>query len=148
MENYSVIRIFGSKENPSFLPCHISHKLFITEIKRKYNYWLHFFHEKRKTKFIPLPWKVGDFVFRNMNKIYEFVGHFHCLNLRYVGRVKGLNPSGIFVEHLLVVGFNNYFINTIMNEDGDNVLGTPTRDTGNLETILNTNESQSREEKV
>jgi hypothetical protein len=48
MENYNVIRIFGSKENPSFLPCHISDKMFVTEIARQYNYWLHFFHEKRK----------------------------------------------------------------------------------------------------
>jgi hypothetical protein len=24
MENHNVIRIFGSKENPSFLPCHAS----------------------------------------------------------------------------------------------------------------------------
>jgi hypothetical protein len=37
---------FGSKENPSFLPCHISDIIFITEVARKYNFWLHFFHEK------------------------------------------------------------------------------------------------------
>jgi len=48
MENYNVIRIFGSKENPSFLPCHISDRIFVTEIARQYDYWLHFFHEKRK----------------------------------------------------------------------------------------------------
>jgi hypothetical protein len=46
MENHSVIRIFCSKENPSFLPYHVSNKLFITEVVRKYNLWLHFFHEK------------------------------------------------------------------------------------------------------
>jgi hypothetical protein len=34
MENYKFIRIFDSKENPSFLPCHISEKLFVTEISR------------------------------------------------------------------------------------------------------------------
>jgi hypothetical protein len=91
--------------------------MFVTEIARQYNYWLHFFHEKRKKQFIPLPWKVGDFIFRNMNKIDEFAGHFHSLNLRYVERVKGFDPSGIFVEHLLAIGFNNSFINTILNED-------------------------------
>jgi hypothetical protein len=37
MENHSVIRIFCSKENPSFLPYHVSDKLFITEVARKYN---------------------------------------------------------------------------------------------------------------
>jgi hypothetical protein len=38
MENYNVIRIFGSKENLSFLPCHISDKMFVAEIARKYTY--------------------------------------------------------------------------------------------------------------
>ena len=65
MENYNVIRIFDAKENPFFLPCHISDLMFITEVERKYNLWLHFFHEKRKNQFIPLPWKTGDFVFIN-----------------------------------------------------------------------------------
>jgi hypothetical protein len=76
-----------------------------------------------------------------MNKIDEFVGHFHSLNLKYVEKVKGFDPNGIFVEHLLVVGFNNSFINAILNEDGDNASGTPSHDTDDLETILNTNES-------
>jgi hypothetical protein len=125
MENYNVIRIFGSKENPFFLLCHVSDKMFVTKIARQYNYWLHFFHEKRKKQFIPLPWKVGDFIFRNMNKIDEFAGHFHSLNLTYAERVKGFDPSGIFVEHLLSIGFNNFFINAILNEDGDNDSGTP-----------------------
>jgi hypothetical protein len=141
MENYNIIRIFGSKENPSFLPCHISDKMFVTEITRQYNYWLHFFHEKRKKQFIPLPWKVGDFIFRNMNKIFEFAVHFHSLNLIYVERVKGFDLRRIFLEHLLAVGFNNSFINAILNEDRDNVSGTPTRDVGDLEMILNTNDS-------
>jgi hypothetical protein len=46
MENYNIIRIFGSKENTSFLPCHIFDKMFVTKVARKYNFWLHFFHEK------------------------------------------------------------------------------------------------------
>jgi len=48
MDNHSVIKMFFSKENPSFLPYHVSDKLFITEVARQYNFWLHFFHEKRK----------------------------------------------------------------------------------------------------
>jgi hypothetical protein len=83
-----------------------------------------------------MPWKVGDFIFINMNKIDEFMGHSHNLNLKYVERVKEFDPNGIFVEHLLVVGFNNSFINAILNEDGDNVSGTPTRDTSDMEMIL------------
>jgi hypothetical protein len=49
MENYSVIMIFGSKENPTFLPCHITNKMFVREIARQYNYRLHFFHGKSGT---------------------------------------------------------------------------------------------------
>jgi hypothetical protein len=76
-----------------------------------------------------------------MNKIDEFMGHFHNLNLKYSKKVKGFDPSGIFVEHLLAFDFNNSFINSIMNEDGDNASSTPAHDTDDLETILNTNES-------
>jgi len=141
MENYKVIKIFGSKENLSFLPCHIIDRMFVAEISRKYTYWFHFFHEKRKKQFIPLSWKVKDFIFGNMNKIDEFMGHFHSLNMKYAEKVKGFDPNGIFVEHLLAVGFNNSFIKTILNEDGYNASGTPARDTDDLETILNTNES-------
>jgi hypothetical protein len=83
MENYSVIKIFSSKENLSFLPSHVSKRMFVTEVSRKYNVWMNFFHEKRKKKFIPLPWKVGGFVFRNMKKIDEFASHFHNLNIKY-----------------------------------------------------------------
>jgi hypothetical protein len=75
-----------------------------------------------------------------MNKIDEFVCHFHNLNLKYAEKVKGFDPSGIFVEHILVVGFINSFINTILNEDGDNSTCTPTHDIDHLETILNMNE--------
>ena len=47
-ENYSVLMVFGSKENLAFLPCHITNKMFVIEIARQYNHWLHFFHGKRK----------------------------------------------------------------------------------------------------
>jgi hypothetical protein len=138
MENYSVIMIFDSKEDPSFLPCHITDIIFVIEIASQYNYWLHFFHEKRKKQFIPLPWKFRDFMFRNVNKIDGFIGHFNNLKLIYFERMRGLDPNGIFVEHLLEVGFNNCFIHTLLNEDRDNDENTPALDTGNLDTLQST----------
>jgi hypothetical protein len=114
MENYNVIRIFGSKENPSFLPCHISDKMFFTKFARKYNLWLHFFHEKRKKQFIPLPWKIGDFVLRSMNIIDEFSNHFHNFNLKYAENIRGFDPNKIFVEHMLTMSFSNSFIHTVL----------------------------------
>jgi hypothetical protein len=125
MENCSVIRIFGSKEKPALLPCHITEIMFVTEITRQYNYWLHLFHEKRKKQFIPLPWKVRDFVLRNVNKIDEFAAHFNNLNLIYVERLRGFDPNGIFLEHLLVVGLNNSFFQRHLSENRDTDDNTP-----------------------
>jgi hypothetical protein len=46
MENYNVLEIFGFKENTSFVPCHVSDRIFFTEVATQYNFWLHCFHEK------------------------------------------------------------------------------------------------------
>ena len=91
-------------------------------------------------KFIPLSWKVGDFVFRNMNKIDEFTNYFHNLNLKYAENIRGFDPNGIFLEHMLTVGFSNSFIHTVLREEEDNHLGNPTHTAGDLEMILSTNE--------
>jgi hypothetical protein len=76
---------------------------------------------RKKNQFIPLPWKVGDFVCRNINKIDEFAAHFKKLNLKYAKRIKGFDPIGIFWEHLLGVGFNTSFIHTQLTQDRNNV---------------------------
>ena len=34
MDNYIVIRIFGSREKPALLPCHITDIMFVTEVTR------------------------------------------------------------------------------------------------------------------
>jgi len=113
--------------------------MFVTKFARKYNFWLHFFHEKRKKQFIPLPWKVGDFVFRSMNKIDEFANHFHNLNLKYVEKIRGFDPNWIFLEHMLTVGFSNSFIHIVLGEEHDHQ-ANPTYIFGNLEMVLSTNE--------
>jgi hypothetical protein len=109
------------------------------EVARQYNFWLHFFHEKQKNQFIPLPWKIGDFIFRNIKKIDEFANPFHNENLKYAENIKGFDPNKIFLENMLSVGFNNSFIHTILSEEYNNNLGTPAHNTGDLETILSTN---------
>jgi hypothetical protein len=57
-----------------------------------------------------------------------------------VERLRGFDPNEIFVENLLVVGFNNSFIHTLLNEDRDNENNTLAPDTGNLDTLQSTNE--------
>jgi hypothetical protein len=79
-------------------------------------------------------------VLRNFNKIDEFAGHFNILNLRYAERLRGFDPNGIFLEHLLAVGFNNYFIQTRLKEDIDNDDNTPASDADDLETLQRTTE--------
>jgi hypothetical protein len=59
LDNYTVIRIFGSTEQPSLLPFHITNIIFIAEVARQYSYWFHLFQRKKKKHFIPLPWKIG-----------------------------------------------------------------------------------------
>jgi hypothetical protein len=88
-----------------------------------------------------LPWKIRDFIFRNINKIDEFANHFKNVNLKYVEKIKGFDPNKIFVEHMLSVGFSNSFIHTILNEEEEgNNESTHVHDDGDLETIFNTNE--------
>jgi hypothetical protein len=71
-------------------------------------------------------------VFRNVNKIDEFAGHFNNLNLRYAKRKRRFDPNGILLEHLLALGFNNYFIQTCLNEDRDNDVNTSASNGGDL----------------
>jgi hypothetical protein len=86
-----------------------------------------------------LPWKIGDFIFRNINKIDDFLNHFNNVNLKYDEKIKGFDPNKIFVEHMLSIGFNKLFIHTMFNEEEDNNQGDPVHNVGDLETILSTN---------
>jgi hypothetical protein len=56
---------------------------------------------------------------RKINQIDESTGHFKNLNLTYVERIKGFDPTGIFREHLLAVGFSSSFIHKLLTEDRD-----------------------------
>jgi hypothetical protein len=48
MDNYNIIRILCSHENPIYLPYYVPDKLFIIEVERKYNFCFPSFYEKRK----------------------------------------------------------------------------------------------------
>jgi len=37
-ENYGVLMVFNSRENPAFLTCHMKNKMSVTELARKYNH--------------------------------------------------------------------------------------------------------------
>jgi hypothetical protein len=101
-----------------------------------------------KNKIIPFPWKIGDFIFRNINKIDKFESHFNNVNLKYAEKIKGFDPNKIFVEHMLSLGFSNLFIQTTLNEEEEgNNRSNHVDKNGDLETILNTNEFHDKKGK-
>jgi hypothetical protein len=84
LDNYIVIRIFGSTEQPSLLPFHVTNIIFIVEVARQYNYWFHLFQrKKKKTVHSFSPWKIGEFILKNVNKINDSATHFSISNLIY-----------------------------------------------------------------
>jgi hypothetical protein len=52
--------------------------------------------KEEKKNIIPLPWKVGEFVLKNVNKINEFTTHSSIFNLRYAEIIREFNPDNIF----------------------------------------------------
>jgi len=138
LDIYTVIRIFGSREKPALLPCHITDIMFVIEVARQYNYWLHLFQEKSKKMFIPLPWKVGDFMLSNVNKIDEFAAHSSNLNLRYAESLRGFDPNKIFLQHLQTLGFGNCFFKKHLTENRDTGDNAPASDVSDLDTLQST----------
>jgi len=94
----------------------------------------------KKKSIHTLPLENWLFYIQNINKIDGFANHFHNLNLKYVEKIKGFNPKGIFVEHMIVVGFNNSFIHIVLSEEEDNNLSAHIHNVGDLKMILSTNE--------
>jgi hypothetical protein len=80
-------------------------------------------------------------MFKNINKINKFANHFNNVNLKCVEKIKGFDPNKIFVGHMLSVGFNNSFIQTILNkEEEGNIQSTHVHDVGDRETLLSSND--------
>jgi hypothetical protein len=81
-------------------------KLFFIEIARQYKLWFHNLSEKRKNKFIPLPWKVGEILLRGISKTDEYDAYFENSNLKVSEEIKGIDPNHLFHNHFLLVGLN------------------------------------------
>jgi hypothetical protein len=135
LDNYTVIRIFGSTEQPALLPCHITDIIFIAEVARQYNYWFHLFQRKKKKQFIPLPWKIGEFVLKNVNKIDDFAAHFSISNLRYAEDIRGFDPYDIFRQHLQTLGLDDCFVNKHLPKNRDSGDNGPASDADDVETV-------------
>jgi hypothetical protein len=114
MENFSVIRLYLSREKPSYFPYYVSDKIFVVEICKQYKFWAHFFNEKRKRQFIPLPWKIGEIMVKIITHINEISIQFDQFNLKKGNEVKGFDPSQLFMKHMTYVGYNVSFSNTFI----------------------------------
>jgi hypothetical protein len=55
---------------------------------RQYIFWAHFFHERRKKKFIPLPWRIGEITLKNVANIDEYAVQFDQYNLKPSNSIK------------------------------------------------------------
>ena len=109
--------------------------MFIAEVARQYIYWFHLFQRKKKKQFIPLPWKIGEFVLKNVNKIDDFASHFSISNLRYAEDIRGFDPYDIFRQHLQTLGLSDCFVNKHLPKNRDSGDNGPASDTDDIETV-------------
>ena len=85
-----------------------------------------------------MPWKVGDFVLKNVNKIDEFAAHSSNFNLRYAEILRGFDPNKCFLQHLQTLGFNNSFFKKHLTKNRDTDDNAPISDVDDLETLQRT----------
>jgi hypothetical protein len=93
------------------------------EVCRKYKSWAHFFNEKRKKQFIPLPWKIGEIIVKHISHLDELAGHLDQLGLKEVELVEGFDPNDMFTAHMASIGYSSYFtkIEQFKEGGGDNL---------------------------
>jgi hypothetical protein len=133
LDNYTIIRIFGSTEQPALLPCHITDIIFIAEVAHQYSYWFHLFQRMKKKQFIPMPWKIGEFMLKNVNKFDDFTTHFIISNLKYAEHIKGFGSYDIFRQHLHSLGLGDCFLNKHLPKNRDS--HGPASDVDDVETV-------------
>jgi hypothetical protein len=94
--------------------------------------------KKRKKQFIPLPWKIGHFIFKNINKIDEFVNHFNNVNLKYAEKIKGLSAKKFYsILEYNEEEIDNWLVDYFMkNQDIDEAIHGISLDLRDLEDEL------------
>jgi hypothetical protein len=122
MEHYTMIRLYCSHEKPFYLTYYVSDRMFVIKVARQYKFWVHFFHQKRKKQFIPMPWKIGQILFRGSSKIDEFAVQLDQYNLKFADEIKGFDPNHFFMAHVTFVGYNISLAIAFLfeEEEGDN----------------------------
>jgi hypothetical protein len=104
---------------------------------------------KGKKQFIPLPWKVGEILLREIPKIDEYASYFNQFNLKFAEEIKGFDPNNLFYNHMVAVGLSPTMINTLIfgEEEGDShdpLVQGVNKDFGDIETIVSTTEGHKQ----
>jgi len=74
---------------------------------------------------------------RGITKIDYYSTHLNWFNLKYAEKIKGFNPSRIFLNHMTSVGFSNAFTNTLMfQEEEGNINDAPMQSIDDIETMI------------
>jgi len=121
IHHFNIIRIYCSHKKPSYLSYYVSDNMFLVEVCKQYRFWSHFFHEKRKNKFIPLPWKIWEIMLKNTAKLMNFSVHFDQFDLKKENEIKGFDHNQSFMKQITLIGYNVSFSNTFLfgEEDDD-----------------------------
>ena len=81
------------------------------------------------------PWKVGEFVLKNVNKIDEIPTHSSISNLRYAEDIRGFDPYDIFRQNLQTLGLDDCFVNKHLPKNRDNSDNSPAFNVGDVEIV-------------
>jgi len=71
--------LYDFEENPSFL--YVLYKLFVVEVCKNTSYGCIYLTREKKM-FIPLPWKIGEIIVKNICHIDELSNHFDNFKLK------------------------------------------------------------------
>jgi hypothetical protein len=97
--------------------------LLVEEMCRRYKTWAHFFSERIKNQFIPLPWKIGEFIVKNIIHLDELACHFDQLGLKEAKFVKVFESDNKFIAHMDLISCSSHFtkIERFQEEGEDNL---------------------------
>jgi hypothetical protein len=82
-----------------------------------------------------LPWKIGEFMLKNVNKIDDFATHSSISNLIYAEDIKGFDPYDIFRQHLQTFGLDDCFVNKHLPKNRDSGDNGPASNADEVQTV-------------
>jgi hypothetical protein len=85
---------------------------------RQYKTWAHFFYDRRKKQFIPLPWKIEEFTLKHITHLNEIIGNHEQLGLNEAKFVKGFELEKKITTYMALIDYSSYFTNFEQFQEG------------------------------